>query len=87
MITYDNMLDAVAAHCLAYPGRRLHLTNAQLHIGKIDAERLAEWAGSNGLTIEEAVSRGMEGWNIVKEPETANSQAPQPEGSGERPVR
>lgn len=66
MITYDNMLDAVAAHCLAYPGTRLHLTNAQLRAGKIDAERLATWADSNGLTIEEAVSRGMEGWNIVK---------------------
>ena len=68
MITYDNMLDAVAAHCLAYPGQRLHLTNAQLNTGKIDGLKFTQWAAANGLTIEMGESRGFAGWFVVKNP-------------------
>lgn len=73
MITYDNMLDAVAAHCLDYPGTRLHLTNAQLNTGKIDGLKFTQWAAANGLTIEMGESRGFAGWFVVKNTQDSGS--------------
>jgi hypothetical protein len=67
MIRPDNMLAAVAAHCLKDVGRKIHLTNSQIRVAGETGDSLKIWAGKHGLQVMEGERDGWAGWWVWKD--------------------
>lgn len=68
MITYANMLQAVASHCLNDPDRSIHLTDAQIRSIRMADKEFQEWARRCRLTATRADYNGHPGYYVQAKP-------------------